>query len=242
MRTLIVDDSKPDRAALRGLLERVSVVDSIHEAGSLGAAREILANPDIDLVFLDIEVGRENGFSLLEAVGRGRRVILTTVHTGYGGQAFDADAVDYLVKPVTEDRMLRALSRAAFSFGRSAAPLARVPVHRSGSARVFLALETLSAVTAEGNYTRVVCGAKEYSDHRRLREWEKLLANFPFQRLDRSTLLRIDHIQEIEPQGTGARVVLASNAALELGRTANERLREFLSELYNPDTCAYKIV
>lgn len=230
MRTLIVDDSKPDRAALRGLLEGVGGIDSIQEAPCLDSARTMLANPDIDLVFLDIEVGRENGFSLLDAVGRDRRVIFTTVHTGFGGQAFDADAVDYLVKPVTEDRMLRALSRAASSFGRSAAPLARVPVHRSGSARIFLALENLSAVTAEGNYSRVLCGSKEYPDHRRLREWEKLLADFPFERLDRSTLLRIDHIQAIESEGVGAKVFLANNAFVRLGRTANERLREVLED------------
>lgn len=229
MRTLIVDDSKPDRAALRGLLERVSAVDSIQEAECLGSAREALSNPDIDLVFLDIEVGRENGFSLLDAVGRDRRVIFTTVHTGYGGQAFDADAVDYLVKPITEDRMLRALSRAASSFGRSTAPLARLPVHRSGSARRFLALETISAVIAEGNYSRVVCGSKEYPDHRRLREWEKLLADFPFQRLDRSTLLRLDHIEQVEPRGSGACLILNNNGKIEIGRTANERLREVLA-------------
>lgn len=230
MRTLIVDDSKPDRAALRGLLERVSGIHSILEAPCLESAREFLASPDIDLIFLDIEVGRENGFSLLDAVGRDRRVIFTTVHTGYGGQAFDADAVDYLVKPVTEDRMLRALSRAAASFGRSTAPLSRVPIHRSGSARIFLALETISAVTAEGNYSRVVCGSRDYPDHRRLREWEKLLADFPVQRLDRSTLLRIDHIQAIEPQGPGACLLLANDGRIELGRTANERLREVLNE------------
>lgn len=229
MRTLIVDDSKPDRAALRGLLERVSAVDSIQEAECLGSAREALSNPDIDLVFLDIEVGRENGFSLLDSVGRDRRVIFTTVHTGYGGQAFDADAVDYLVKPVTEDRMLRALSRAASSFGRSTAPLARVPVHRSGSARRFLALETISAVIAEGNYSRVLCGSMEYPDHRRLREWEKLLADFAVERLDRSTLLRLDHIEQVEPRGAGACLILNNNGKIEIGRTANERLREVLA-------------
>lgn len=227
MRTLIVDDSKPDRAALRGLLEEVSGIASIQEAPCLDSAREFLSQPDIDLVFLDIEVGRENGFSLLDAIGCERRVIFTTVHTGYGGQAFDADAVDYLVKPVTEDRMLRALRRAETSFGRSA-PLPRVPVHRSGSTRIFLSLETLSAVTAEGNYSRVISGSKEYPDHRRLREWEKLLADLPFQRLDRSTLLRIDHIQAIEPEGVGAKILLLNNAFVRLGRTANERLREVL--------------
>lgn len=228
MRTLIVDDSKTDRAALRGMLERVSAVSTVSEAECLDQARGVLSGEAVDLVFLDIEIGRENGFSLLESVGRDRRVIFTTVHTGYGGQAFDSDAVDYIVKPVTEDRLLRALTRAAASFGKSTEPLTRVPVHRSGSARKFLALETISAVTAEGNYSRVVCGSMEYPDHRRLREWGKLLADFPVERLDRSTLVRLDHIEEIVSLGLGATLVLKHNARIELGRTANERLREVL--------------
>ena len=228
MRTLIVDDSKTDRAALRGMLERVSAVSTVSEAECLDQARGVLSGEAVDLVFLDIEIGRENGFSLLESVGRDRRVIFTTVHTGYGGQAFDSDAVDYLVKPVTEDRLLRALTRAASSFGRPTEPLRRVPVHRSGSVRRFLALETISAVIAEGNYSRVLCGSMEYLDHRRLREWEKLLAEFSVERLDRSTLLRLDHLEQIEPRGSGACLILNNNGKIEIGRTANERLREVL--------------
>jgi DNA-binding LytR/AlgR family response regulator len=103
-----------------------------------------------------------------------------------------------------------------------------VPVHRSGSARRFLALETISAVTAEGNYSRVLCGSTEYPDHRRLREWEKLLADFEVERLDRSTLVRLDHIEEIVPQGVGANLILKHNGRVQLGRTGNERLRELL--------------
>ena len=229
MRTLIVDDSKTDRSALRGMLERVTAVSAVSESECLDQARGVLSGDAVDLVFLDIEIGRENGFSLLESVGRNRRVIFTTVHTGYGGQAFDADAVDYLVKPVTEDRLLRALTRAAASFGRPTAALTRVPVHRSGSARRFLALETISAVIAEGNYSRVLCGSTEYLDHRRLREWEKLLADFAVERLDRSTLLRLDHIEQVEPRGSEACLILKNNGKVEIGRTANERLREVLA-------------
>ena len=229
MRTLIVDDSKTDRSALRGMLERTSAVSTVSEAECLDQARGVFSREDVDLVFLDIEIGRENGFSLLESVGRNRRVIFTTVHTGYGGQAFDADAVDYLVKPVTEDRLLRALTRAAASFGRPTAPLTRVPVHRSGSVRRFLALESISAVIAEGNYSRVLCGSMEYLDHRRLREWEKLLADFAVERLDRSTLLRLDHIEQVEPRGSEACLILKNNGKVEIGRTANERLRELLA-------------
>ena len=158
MNALIVDDSKPDRMALHAMLEGLTGIESIDEAKCLNCAREKLAKPGIDLVFLDIEVGREDGFTLLDAIGKNRRVIFTTVHSGFGGEAFDADAVDYIVKPVTEDRLLRAISRASASFGRSEGPLTRVPVHRSGSTRHFLALETVSAVLAEGNYSRVRCG------------------------------------------------------------------------------------
>jgi DNA-binding LytR/AlgR family response regulator len=104
-----------------------------------------------------------------------------------------------------------------------------VPVHRSGSARRFLALETISAVIAEGNYSRVLCGSTEYPDHRRLREWEKLLADFAVERLDRSTLLRLDHIDQVEPRGAGACLILNNNGKIEIGRTANERLREVLA-------------
>jgi two-component system, LytTR family, response regulator len=229
MRALIVDDSKPDRAALRGMLERLSGIRSVDEANCLDYARTKLAKTGVDLVFLDIEVGREDGFDLLDAIGKNRRVIFTTVHSGHGGEAFDADAVDYIVKPVTEDRLLRAIRRAAVSFGRSDGPLTRVLVHRSGSARHTLALETISAVLAEGNYSRVRCGSREYPDHRRLREWEKLLDEFPLHRLDRSTLLRLDHIERIEPHGVGALVFLShASQPVELGRTAYERLREIL--------------
>jgi two-component system LytT family response regulator len=231
MRALIVDDSKPDRSALRAMLERVSVVQSVEEASCLEGAREKLADSAVDLVFLDIEVGRENGFTLLDAMGKNRRVIFTTVHSGHGGDAFDADAVDYIVKPVTEDRLLRALTRAAASFGRPTGPLTRVPVHRSGSARHMVALETVSAVLAESNYSRIRCGSLEYPDHRRLREWQKLLADFPVQRLDRSTLLRIDHIESIQPHGVGCLVFpVHSPTPVELGRTATERLREILEQ------------
>ena len=229
MRTLIVDDSMPDRVALRGMLERLSGISTVDEANCLECARSQLSKPGVDLVFLDIEVGREDGFDLLDAIGKNRRVIFTTVHTGYGGEAFDADAVDYIVKPVSEDRLLRAIRRAAISFGQSDGPLTRVLVHRSGSTRHHLALETVSAVLAEGNYSRVLCGSREYADHRRLREWGKLLADFPLQRLDRSTLLRLDHIRSLQPHGAGALATLIhSQRPVELGRTAYERLREIL--------------
>jgi DNA-binding LytR/AlgR family response regulator len=235
MRALIVDDNKADRDALRGMLESLSGIKVAGEAANLTEARRLLANEELDVVFLDVELGRENGFDLLEADFKLPPVVLSTVHNDYGGQAFDADAVDYITKPITEDRLLRALHRAATARGNETRSLTRVPIHRSGSARYFLALETIFAITAESNYSRVFCGSRDYPDHRRLREWEKLLEGLPFERLDRSTLLRIDQINFLRPQGTGAMLTFQhSQAELPLGRTAYERLKELLEKSRTP--------
>jgi two-component system LytT family response regulator len=225
MRALIVEDSKLDRDALKAMLQRVPGVSVAGEAATMEAARRALKESAADVVFLDIEIGSGNGFDLLADI-RGRAVVVfTTVHTGHGGRAFDADAVDYIVKPVAEDRLLRALQRAAKALNSDIRGLERVPVHRSGSERQLIALESVSAVLAEGNYSRVVSGYRAYPDHRRLREWQKLLLDFPFERVDRSTLLRLDHVESVRPHGAGAVVSLRNGAdPLELGRTARERL------------------
>lgn len=225
MRALIVEDSKPDRDALKAMLGLVPGVTLAGEAATLEAARQALRESAPDVVFLDIEIGRDNGFDLLGEIRGQAAVVFTTVHTGHGGRAFDADAVDYIVKPVAEDRLLRALQRTAKALNSDIRGLERVPVHRSGSERHLIALESVSAVLAESNYSSVLSGYRVYPDHRRLREWQKLLLDFPFERLDRSTLLRLDHVQSVRPHGAGALVSLRNGAEpLEIGRTARERL------------------
>lgn len=229
MRALIVEDSKPDREALRAMLNRLPGIHTAGEAAGLDEARRLVREEAPNLVFLDIEVGRENGFDLLENLRGRAAVVFTTVHTGHGGQAFDGDAVDYIVKPVTEGRLMRALQRAAKALDSDVRGLAKVPVHRSGSARHYLTLESVSAVLAEGNYSLVHSGSREYPDHRRIREWHGLLGEFGVERLDRSTLLRLDHIDSVTPHGVGALVGLKhSTSTIELGRAARERLAAFI--------------
>jgi len=99
VRALIVEDSKPDRDALRAMLKRLPGIHTAGEAAGLEEARRLLREEAPNLVFLDIEVGRENGFDLLEELRGRAAVVFTTVHTGHGGEAFDGDAVDYIVKP-----------------------------------------------------------------------------------------------------------------------------------------------
>lgn len=231
MQVMIVDDSDDDRAGLRQLMAHFPEVTVVAEARSLAEAGLHLGAIRLDLLFLDVQLGRENGFDLL----RGRvplpPVVLTTVHRHLGSEAFDADVLDYLVKPVTETRLLRALQRAWNRLGGRVPLPPRVPVYRGGAPRHFVRLESIAVVVADGNYSRVFAGAHELEDHRSLREWDALLADRGFHRIDRSTLVRPSEVLALRPFGRGAHVVLRHSGLMpEIGARALKRLERQLTE------------
>jgi DNA-binding LytR/AlgR family response regulator len=224
MRALIVEDSREDLLNLRSLLGQVPEIEIIGEAYTLSAARTAAAETAPDVVFLDIELGPDNGFDLLEQLPDATRIIFTTVHTGYGANAFDADATDYLVKPIAEDRLLRALAKLR---APEVTPLTKVQVYRGGGERHQLALEAVAAIIADRDYSKVICGRREYSDHRRFSEWGELLAGKGFSQLDRSTLVRLDLVHAWQPFGSGLKIKFGNSPVeLELGRAASKRFEE----------------
>ena len=224
MRTLIVDDSREDILNLRFLLEGVAHVEIAVAAHSLAAARAMAVEYSPDLVFLDIELGADNGFDLLGHLPQGAQIIFTTVHTEFGAAAYEVNAVDYIVKPVSEERLLRALAKLR---SLDTAPLTNVQVYRGGGQRHQLALETVAAIKADRDYSIVICGSREYPDHRRFHEWAGLLAGHPFSQLDRSTLLRLDLVHSWIPFGSGLKIKFRNSPAeIQLGRAAAKRFRE----------------
>lgn len=230
MRAVIVEDSPEDRRNLAALLRHCPGIEVVGEAATLAEARLLLARPDIELLFLDIEVGRESGLDLLTSLETRPRVILTSVHRQYGDWAFDNGITDYLVKPVTEDRLHRALLRAESTPG-GRDTLDRVAVHRSGSARQVIALDTIVAIIGDDKYSRVISGSTEHADHRSLREWQALLDKYGFERIDRSTLVRPDRIHALRPYGRGALIVFRHSAPeIEIGRAGRERLEDILAQ------------
>ncbi len=228
MRIVIVEDSLEDLLNLRSLLGAMSDMDIVGVAHCLKDAREVIQECKPDLVFLDIELGAENSFDLIQEIPTETRIIFCTVHTGYGAAAFDINAVDYMVKPVNEERLLRALSK----LPQGAGPLTtRVLVYRGGSERHSLSLSTIAAIIADRDHSIVLCGSKHYPDHRRFREWGELLQEHPFTQLDRSTLIRLDMVHSWQPYGSG--IILKfrhSVASQEIGRAGAKRFLELMEE------------
>jgi two-component system LytT family response regulator len=224
MRILIVEDSLEDLLNLRSLLESMVNMNLCATAHTLEAARVAVKNHDPELVFLDIELGQENGFDLLDHLPAHTQVIFTTVHTGYGAAAFDVDAVDYVIKPVSEERLLRAMAKLHHGDNQ---PMTRMLIYRGGGERHTLALETIAAIIADRDYSIVICGNRRYHDHRRFREWIELLRDKNFTQLDRSTLVRMDLIQSWQPYGAGLRLKFRHVAeTMEIGRAAAKRFEE----------------
>jgi two-component system, LytTR family, response regulator len=229
VRTIIVEDSREDLLNLRALLGSVPEIEIVGEAQCLTEAREAAALHAPDLVFLDVELGAENGFDLLQDLAAGTKVIFATVHTGYGAQAFDVNALDYLVKPVREERLLTALAKLGLS---DAGALTQVQVYRGGGPRQRLALESVAAILADRDYSIVYVGGRIYPDHRRFREWLRLLEGKRFVQLDRSTLLRPDWVHSWTPSGSGLKLCFRNSPLeLELGRAAARRFEEQVEKL-----------
>jgi two-component system LytT family response regulator len=226
MRALIVEDSFEDLLNLRTLLQRIPEMEIVAEASTLSAARQAATEHRPDLVFLDIELGMENGFDLIENLANETRVIFLTVHVNYGAKAFEVNAVDYLVKPITEERLLGALARLR-SPGSS--PLTQVMVYRAGGQRNQLALEAVAAIKADRDYSIVLCGSREYLDSRRFSEWVQLLEGKGFAQLDRSTLLRLDLVLSWLPYRPGFALRFRnSSLELKIGRAAAQRFEELM--------------
>jgi two-component system LytT family response regulator len=223
----LVDDSGHDRLLLRTMLERLPDIEIVGEAGDIKGAKALLERPGLDLVFLDIELGRENSFSLLRGAEKRPHVVFTTVHRNFALSAYEVEAVDYLVKPLREERLLRALAKLDALLGRVAT--ARVCIERGGSDRQLVALDSVLAVEADGKHTRVHLAAGSHPDRRSLRDWEALLGKDGAERLDRSTILRLGAVLAVKPYGRGARVSFRNSPlVLELGRAGASRLAEVL--------------
>jgi two-component system LytT family response regulator len=215
IRVLIVDDEPPGRRKVRRFLERDSEIGEIREAGSGKEALAILPEFGPDLVFLDVQMPGADGFATVAAVPEPRsfHVIFLTAHESYALQAFEAEALDYLLKPVDPDRFERALERAKEQIAllrRPAAPrrlLKRLLVTRNGR-EVFLPVERLDWAAADRNYVQLHAGSETYSIRATLESLAGQLDPEQFVRINRSELVNLDRVKEMQPWFHGERRIV----------------------------------
>jgi two-component system LytT family response regulator len=250
MRVVIVDDEPLGRLAVRQQLEALPGSEIVAECGDGTSAVEAIVREAPDVVFLDVQMPGLTGFDVLERLGPEAvpAVVFVTAYDRFALRAFEAHAVDYLLKPIDPDRFREAYARAALAAERDGreraigrldallallakrpretpAPLERLVVRQDGRLH-FVAVAAIEWVEAAGNYVKLHVGTGQYVMRQTVERLAARLGPERFVRIRRSALVNIAAIRTLEPYGKGSYVVLLRDGTkLISSRYAGEALR-----------------
>lgn len=248
IRALIVDDEPLARTALSRRLKREREISVVGQCGDGESAVRMIEEMKPDLVFLDVQMPEMNGFDVVEAVGVENMpvTIFVTAYDRYAIRAFDANAVDYLLKPFAPERLGRAVARARDRcHGRmdrgAAERLFSMLVNRSQSDYVqrltvacngrilFVAVAEIDWIEAEGNYARIHVRRKVYDVRETLQALMEKLDPRDFVRIHRSTIVNMKRVQQVQPWFQGSHIVLLqSGEELRMSRYQHEAVERLL--------------
>jgi two-component system LytT family response regulator len=238
MRALIVDDEELARRLVREMLAQHPDIEIVAECANGFEAVKAAAECKPDLLFLDVQMPKLDGFEVLELINQELAVVFTTAHDHYAMRAFEVHAVDYLLKPFSQERFDEALDRARMRAGRmppatelhlaarAGAPVERIAV-RDGTRVDIIRVERLDYVEAQDDYVALVCAGKKHLKQQTISAMESMLDPSRFVRIHRSYIVNLERVSRIEPYGKDTRVVVLSDGTqLPVSRSGYARLKE----------------
>jgi two-component system, LytTR family, response regulator len=229
----LVDDEPLARSNLSVLLRRDPDIDIAVECGSGVEAPAVIRNAKPDLLFLDVQMPECDGFDVLELLGKDLppAIIFTTAYDQYALRAFEAGALDYLLKPFDDARFALALERARQKIALSRdAPrkLERLTIKSAGQI-IFLKLSEIDWIEAADYYTCLHVGQRTHMLRRSIVDLEQDLDPSAFCRIHRSTIVNLHRVSGLKvSENGGYDVVLHNNARLRLSRSYRRQLEDHL--------------
>ncbi len=225
LRVLIIDDEAPARRYMRRLLEALPNVLVEGEADTIDLARKMIRDYQPDAIFLDIRLTHGTGFDLMQELEHPPHVVFVTAHNGYAAQAFDIQAVDYLLKPVSPDRLAQTLGRL------KPRGIDYIATRTRTGTRLIKTCD-LTVIQAQGDYV-LLCGATQPGElmHTTLKRLAQQLPSPPFHPVSRSMIINLDHVSHLSNRSAALTEVTFNNnvAPIVLGRTASLRLRRAMA-------------
>ncbi len=205
---MIVDDEAPARSELRYLLEETGRIGNIVEASSAREAVERLMENRADVMFLDISMPKTSGMQLAEALHKLKNppaVVFVTAYSEYALEAFDVDAVDYLMKPVETERLKQALDKVATRIKptkHSTPPVERIPVEKSGR-KVLVPVDQIRYIEAKDDYSCIYTDNDRYLSTISLAKLESRLSDHGFFRVHRGYIVNLSYVEDVETISSG---------------------------------------
>ena len=226
---MVVDDEPLARSNISVLLRRDPQIGRVEECGSGADALGQIRSLKPDLVFLDVQMPECDGFDLLEMLGGDLppAVVFVTAYDQYALRAFEAGALDYLLKPFDNARFERALARAKerITGNRNGTPRDRIAIKSSGDV-TFVKLSEIDWIEAADYYACLHVGTKSHLLRRSLTELEEELEPSGFCRIHRSAIVNLDRVQNLRMAADGEYEVFLTNATrLPLSRRYRKQLK-----------------
>jgi two-component system LytT family response regulator len=243
LRIAIVDDEELARAVVREYLTGMPDVEIVAECANGFEAVKAVSDLQPDVLILDVQMPKLNGFEVLELVGRDVAVVFVTAYDQYAIRAFEVHAVDYLLKPFSADRLAAAIDRVRERLGRGE-PLPVQPLANEGrpaqghAPRILvrdgprvhvLPVEKIDYVQAQDDYVCFRCEGREYLKEQTLGELETALDPAKFVRIHRSFVLNVDRLARVELDERENRIaILGDGTRLPISRAGHARLTTLL--------------
>ena len=229
IQAMVVDDEPLARSSLRVLLRRDPEIELVSECGSgKEALREIRARKP-ELVFLDVQMPECDGFDVLEQLGKDLppALVFVTAYDQYALRAFEAGALDYLLKPFDNARFARAMERAKERIALKDAPrkIERLAIKNAGE-MLFLKISEIDWIEAADYYVCLHAGASTHLLRRSMNEVEEELGAGAFCRIHRSAIVNLERVRRLEvSEEGGTDVVLGNGTRLRLSRRYKRQLQ-----------------
>lgn len=229
LRTLIVDDEPIARRVLREKLELINDVELVAEADNGEKALERISELKPDLVLLDLQMPVMGGLEVVRRLKGGRHmpvVVIVTAYDKFAIQAFEAGAIDYLLKPIGQERLAQAVERAKQTSrretferiaqlqeiaGPSTAPRVKKIVGRVGEEYFLLDASEIFAFQADGDVVWIITAKHKFVATQTLKVIQNRLANTTFERIHRNALINVEHVRKITPLSSQRWLITLSN-------------------------------
>jgi two-component system, LytTR family, response regulator len=241
---LIVDDEELARQILRELLQAHPEIQILAECANGFEAVKAIAEHKPDLMLLDVQMPRLSGFDVLELIEQDVAVIFVTAYDQYAMKAFEVHAVDYLLKPVGQERFEAALERAKGRIGKKMPPAQELAaaarpqqqflerlVVKDGTRVTLIPVAKLDYVEAQDDYVALASHGAKHLKQQTIASLETVLDPARFVRIHRSYIVNFERVVRIEPYGKDSRLaILADGTRLPVSRTGYARLKSLLDD------------